>query len=194
MAELRQADYKRANQILEATNDQLEHQLYDSLILSTARDIELKDSRQLAEHLRRCPPNIRGIEWQIRFRQLQDCSLARPVTRHHSMAMAVGADGKWIATGATEDEKDLKAEPVRVWSTDYWQLRASLAHYGQRLTFSPDSQLLVVDNPSTGVEIWNWRKSRLLRTFSRAERMSPVRKRRAPTLAAEFQKSVCQPA
>jgi hypothetical protein len=48
--------------LLEASNDQL----YESLILSIARDIELKDRKELADHLRRCPPRLRGIEWQIR--------------------------------------------------------------------------------------------------------------------------------
>jgi hypothetical protein len=52
--------------LLEASNDQLERQLYESLILSIARDIELKDRKELADHLRRCPPRLRGIEWQIR--------------------------------------------------------------------------------------------------------------------------------
>jgi eukaryotic-like serine/threonine-protein kinase len=174
VAELRQAEYQRANKLLEATNDQLEHRLYESMILATARDVELmtQDPRgvareQLAKHLRLCPARLRDIEWHIRNRQMQGSLLTRPVTQGSLSAMAVSHDGKWAATAAVDLKDSSKDEPVRVWSTEDWQLRASLGKHGQRLVFSPDSQLLVIDNDTAGVEVWNWRENRLLRTFPR---------------------------
>ena len=89
-----------------------------------------------------------------------------PVTRQQLVAMAISPDGKWVATGG-RDNKDNKGEPIRVWSIDDWQLRASLNGHGHRFVFSPDSQWLAVDDRSTGVEIWNWCENRLLRKFSR---------------------------
>jgi hypothetical protein len=174
VAEERQTQLTAANHRLASTNDQLERRLYESMILTTARDVELmiQDPHgvarsQLATHLRLCSPRLRDIEWHIRNRQMQGSPLTRPVTHHNLVAMAVSHDGKWVATGAINMEDYVKGEPVRVWSTADWQLRASFGRHGQGLTFSPDGKYLVVDNSSTGVEIWNWREGRLLRTFPR---------------------------
>ena len=81
----RELDRNRAIRLLEAsneklasTNDQLERRLYESLILATARDIESKDLKELTDHLSRCPPRSRDIEWNIRNRQMQGGLLRRP--------------------------------------------------------------------------------------------------------------------
>jgi hypothetical protein len=168
------ADAEKKQQQLAVSNDQLERRLYEALILTTAREVELMNldphgtpRAQLAAHLSQCPPRLRDIEWNIRDRQMQGSLLTRPVTRHSLVAMDVSTDGKWVATGAINMEEYVKGEPVRVWSTADWQLRASFGRHGQGLAFSRDGQYLVVDNSSTGVEIWNWREARLLRTFPR---------------------------
>jgi serine/threonine protein kinase/WD40 repeat protein len=163
-----------ANDQLASKNHELERRLYETSIIATARDVELMNQdpqgtprAHLADHLRQCSRGLRDLEWHIRNRQMQGSLLTRPVTRHNLVALAVSPDGKWVATGAINLEDYAQGEPVRIWSTEDWQLRTSLGRHGQRLTFSPDSQLLVIDNPSTGVEIWNWREGRVLRTFSR---------------------------
>jgi WD40 repeat protein len=222
VAEEGQQQLALANDRLTSKNHELERRLYETSIVATARDVESMNQdphgtprAHLADHLRQCPRALRDVEWHIRNRQMQGSLLTRPVTRHNLIALAVSPDGKWVATGAInlEDIKGeaarIQDEPVCVWSSEDWQLRASLvrhdqrspdsqlllfddpsanswknwpegrlfhtvflAHaslgrHGQRITFSPDGQLLVVDNPATGVEVWNWREGRLLHTFSR---------------------------
>jgi eukaryotic-like serine/threonine-protein kinase len=173
-AEEKQKQLTAANNRLASTNDQLERRLYQSMILATARDVELiaHDPHgiarsQLAEHLGLCPPRLRDIEWHIRNRQMQGSLLTRPVTHDGLVTMAVSHDGKWVATAAINNKDRAKYEPISVWSTDDWQLHGSLGNHGQRLTFSPDSELLVIDNDMTGMEIWAWRENRLLRRFPR---------------------------
>ncbi len=171
---------------LSVANDHLERRLYETSILSMQRDVEWMGQfsfdlekpnfhhtprRWLSDHLSQSPPHLRNIEWDIRNRQMQGSLLTRPVTRHMLETMDVSRDGRWIATSAVNMEEKNQEEPVRVWSTDDWKLCASFGHRGQQLKFSPDGELLFVENPSTGMEVWEWRKHQLIHTFRRSVRL-----------------------
>lgn len=127
---------------------------YDLLIVSAERAFSTGDFADAATFLDGCPAELRNFEWRLRERLLEGSVLTRPVANGNLQAMAVSPDGKRVATGGNRGTNPDSFEPVRIWDTATWELKAEFGEGAYQLAFSPDSKQLAV-GWSDSTSLWD---------------------------------------